>query len=371
MRILVLTKRQYTARDLLDDRYGRLYELPEALAKAGHEVMGLVTSYRYRRTAHHVSAAAVDWQSVNVGPSAPWHWFLWSQKLRRWRPDVIWASSDAFHCIAAVALGRKWRVPVVLDLYDNYDHFAATRLPGVSAAYHRACRQASHLTTVSHALSEHVSRHIAPGVRSTVIPNCVRSDLFRPMDRELCRQQLGLPVDTRLIGTAGAIHHSRGIEDMFKAFHRLAADDPKLYLVIAGPQDDAVTCFPHPRIINLGMLDWTKVPVLINALDVAIVCNRDDSFGRYCHPLKLQEAMACHVPVVAAAVGDVCRLLANTPQALYAPGDYIHLATQVRANLEAPRHALQIQVPGWSELAEKVQGALIQAIGSANSSHTL
>jgi len=32
MRIVVLSKRQYTNKDVIDDRYGRLWEIPMALA---------------------------------------------------------------------------------------------------------------------------------------------------------------------------------------------------------------------------------------------------------------------------------------------------------------------------------------------------
>ena len=48
MRILVLTKRQYMGKDLLDDRFGRFRELPLALARLGHEIQGISLSYRRR-----------------------------------------------------------------------------------------------------------------------------------------------------------------------------------------------------------------------------------------------------------------------------------------------------------------------------------
>jgi hypothetical protein len=48
MKILVLNKRQYMGKDLLDDRFGRFWELPLELARLGHEVRGLALSYRRR-----------------------------------------------------------------------------------------------------------------------------------------------------------------------------------------------------------------------------------------------------------------------------------------------------------------------------------
>ena len=48
MKILVLTKRQYMGKDLLNDRFGRFRELPLELARLGHVIMGLATSYRQK-----------------------------------------------------------------------------------------------------------------------------------------------------------------------------------------------------------------------------------------------------------------------------------------------------------------------------------
>ena len=48
LRILVLSKRQYMSKDLIDDRYGRFRELPLAMAAQGAAVRGFCLSYRKR-----------------------------------------------------------------------------------------------------------------------------------------------------------------------------------------------------------------------------------------------------------------------------------------------------------------------------------
>ena len=48
MRILVLTKRQYMGKDLIDDRFGRFRELPLESARLGHELRGLCLNYRQK-----------------------------------------------------------------------------------------------------------------------------------------------------------------------------------------------------------------------------------------------------------------------------------------------------------------------------------
>lgn len=71
MRVVVLTKRQYTNRDVIDDRYGRLWEIPLGLAREGHEVTCVCLSYRKKgagqETYEDSQGHAIRWISVNLG----------------------------------------------------------------------------------------------------------------------------------------------------------------------------------------------------------------------------------------------------------------------------------------------------------------
>jgi hypothetical protein len=40
------------------------------------------------------------------------------------------------------------------------------------------------------------------------------------------------------------------------------------------------------------MLPFEKVPLLLNALDVGVICNTAKNFDRYCFPQKAREVMA-------------------------------------------------------------------------------
>ena len=46
MQILVLTKRQYMNKDLIDDRFGRFREIPLEMALKKHKVYGICLSYK-------------------------------------------------------------------------------------------------------------------------------------------------------------------------------------------------------------------------------------------------------------------------------------------------------------------------------------
>lgn len=362
MRILVLCKRQYTGKDLVDDRFGRLYELPVGLAAQGHDVRICTFSYRPRTGARtgRFEGTGVAWRSIDAMPALLRHGAWLDEATDGWTPDVVWASSDMLQALLAMRWSKRHRIPCVIDLYDNYESFGLSKLPGLAAAFRHACRQAAALTVVSDTLSAHVRAHYRVTCPIDVVVNGIREDLFHPRDKAQARISLNLPQAARIIGTAGALTADRGISDLFDAFERLAADYDDLWLVHAGPTDGSFGSRLHPRIVDLGMLPQQRVPALLAALDVGVVCNRDSAFGRYCFPLKLHEMLAMRIPVVAASLGDVSALLGGVPQSLYAPGNVAMLAEMISKQLSAPAIS-GISSPSWSDCAYVLRRALVRA----------
>lgn len=365
MRVLVLSKRQYTGKDLLDDRYGRLFELPAALAREGAAVRGLCLSYRRRREGLFLfeNVPGLSWHSLNLVPGAGRLPSLCYRTIEDFRPDVIWASSDIPMICAAAWVGARTGVPVVADLYDNYESFGLSRLPGAVSALRLACRRAARITVVSHALGDYVGRSYGSAAPIDVLGNGVRTDLFHPGNRNDARAALGLPLGARLIGTGGALVRGRGIQDLLLAHARLAQQDPSLHLVLAGPRDDSISRFHADRVIDLGILPHHQIGALFRALDVGVICNRDSAFGRYCFPLKLHEMQACGLPVVAAAVGDVSTYLRSQPGCLYMPGDVAGLAASLRAQVDDPKPLVVSSPPTWDAVAREL-GSIFEAVAA-------
>ncbi|MGY1530409.1 glycosyltransferase [Luteimonas sp. A649] len=357
MRVLVVCKRQYTGKDLIQDRFGRLYELSVGLSKMKDEVRVCALSYRRRsgKEAGRFDGTSVDWHSLDAFPAGLLRHGAWLDAVvADWRPDVVWASSDMVQAVLAVRWSSRRGIPCVIDLYDNYESFGLSRFPGLRTAFRHACREAAGLTVVSATLAEHVRHRYRVSCPVEVVVNGVRKDFFRPRDRGLARDRLGLPTGARVIGTAGALTEDRGISDLFDAFERLARHDDNLWLVHAGPTDHSARRLRHPRVVDLGTLPQQSVPDLLAALDVGVVCNRDSAFGRFCFPLKLHEMLSMRIPVVAAALGDVQQLLAGHSQCLYAPGDVEMLSERIAAQLFSPL-VPDIASPTWGDCAETLR----------------
>jgi teichuronic acid biosynthesis glycosyltransferase TuaC len=363
MRILVLTKRQYMGRDLLDDRFGRFRELPLELARLGHEVRGISLSYRPRPEGSIIDSAPcqdghVVWHSLNLingfVPALKSYFKHVRHLLQDFRPDVIWACSDAYHAIFGYRLSRQYQARCVIDLYDNFEAFGATKLPAVLPLFKRAVRGADGVTCFSRRLVERIVQNYSRVKPTEVIESGVNTELFFPQDRLLCRQLLGLPEDATLIGMAGALHSSRDVHSLFRAFEILAAENHRLNLVLAGARERGLRIPKGPRVHDLKTLPHDRVPVLINSLNLTVIGYRDSVQGRYSFPQKAYEILACRAPLIAASVGTMQDLLKEQPGCLFQPGHPESLAAAARSQLKSPV-ALDIPVPTWGALAKQLE----------------
>jgi teichuronic acid biosynthesis glycosyltransferase TuaC len=368
MRVLFLTKQQYMGKDLLRDRFGRFYELPRMLAGQGHHVRGICLKYWTNEPDSPILKQCLDgveWQSFQLGWNWPVALFRHFQRLKEialsFEPAMVVGASDAVHVIIAASLSSRIRVPLAVDLYDNFESYRATQLPGIKTALKRGILNAAAISTVSSNLAEKVkNEYQALGIVRT-ISNAVCPEIFHRTDKSLARRTLGLPESGLLIGTAGALSANRGIETLFQAFKKLSGMRSNLYLVLAGRVERGL-CVPfNDKIRYLGELPHSDVGHLFNALDVGVVCNRQNQFAEYCFPQKFFEMIACRLPVVAANVGVMRTVLVGHENCLYNPEEANSLADAVEKQLNKPQVA-DILVPTWKDQGEHFQQLLNEAL---------
>ena len=356
MRIAFLCKRQYMGKDVIADRYARLYEIPYQLAELGHTVLGLCLSYQGHpegQWQHQTTSGQLHWESRSLGALYAPALFTYPrgmlERLREFLPDIIIGASDIPHVALSSWLSKRLAVPYVVDLYDHFEAFGQARIPGMITALRHAVCNASLVTTTSTPLKELVEKDY--GARGNVIamPSTVDKSIFRPMDRRACRKNLELPEDVRLIGTAGGLHRDKGVGTLYDAWELIALQRSDVHLVLAGPVDKN---FPPPqgaRVHNLGVLPHASTAQLFNALDVGAICIRDTLFGRYCFPQKAYEMLACRLPVAAANIGEMKHLFATTPTCLYQAENADSLANTLLAQLN---HNVipDITIDDWAQL---------------------
>jgi teichuronic acid biosynthesis glycosyltransferase TuaC len=370
MRVLALSKRQYMGRDLLDERYGRFRELPKGLARLGNQVRGLCLSYRPRAegVVHDTDGIArVEWTALSLRRLLPGsssgYWQAVDAMRESFRPDVVWAGSDVLQLELGVRVARRLGSALVADLYDNFESYPVAHVPGHNALLRRAIRAADGVACISAPLARHVAEDYDYMGPIAVIENAVPQGMFVQQDRAASRAVFGLPADARIVGTAGALTPTRGIGALVVAFEKMAVRDPTLHLVLAGPRDPRLVLPAHPRLHLAGSLPPERVPLLLGALDVSVICNRDSAFGRYCFPQKLYESLGCRVPVVVAEVGAMADLLEPWPRNRFRPNDPGSLETALLAQLEEPV-VPDLPIPTWDSLATRLDRLLRQAVAN-------
>jgi glycosyltransferase involved in cell wall biosynthesis len=364
MRIVFLCKRRYMGKDVVDDRYARLYEIPRQLALLGHDVLVACIGYQGQTDGEweHTVAGGGRLRLRSRGVRAPWLFAMMAYphdllaELRRFRPDIVFGASDIPNIALARWLSAKLGAPLATDLYDNFESFGQAKIPGMIGLLRRSVRGASVVTTTSEALAGFIREQYQATGKIIAVPSTIDHAVFHHRDKIASRQRLGLPDDALLIGTAGGLHRSKGIGELFEAWEKLRCD-PRVHLVLAGPTDGSIELPVGERVHYLGQLPHESVATFFSALDVATVCVLDTPFGRYCFPQKAYEILAAGTTVVASDVGAMHDLLSAYPSLLYSAGSPDSLADCVQTALSS-RMRVDVLIEDWTALVGRIEPAL-------------
>jgi glycosyltransferase involved in cell wall biosynthesis len=161
----------------------------------------------------------------------------------------------------------------------------------------------------------HVDRGY-PADRTTVIPNGIDTDRFRPRPeaRATLRAELGVPPDAPVIGIVARLDPMKGHELFLQAAARLLVRLPEVRFVVVGGGEVGAVDRLRGRATALGLGDRVRfvgpredIERVYAALDVATSAS---SFGEG-FPNAVAEAMASGVPCVVTDVGDSARIVGS------------------------------------------------------------
>jgi glycosyltransferase involved in cell wall biosynthesis len=163
------------------------------------------------------------------------------------------------------------------------------------------------------AVAEHLLRRLPeniPNSKIKIIPCGIDLNLFKPIDRVLCRERLGWAEDTVHVLFQNTGDPVKRPELASAAIERLKGLGVKTEL--------------H----YLRGVPYDQVPIWLNASDVLLVTSHHEG-----SPTIVKEALACNLPIVSVAVGDIpqriqgikgCHLSAPDPVGLAAKLQLIH-----------------------------------------------
>jgi glycosyltransferase involved in cell wall biosynthesis len=351
MKIILLCKRRYTNKDLLDDQFGRLFHLPVQISRLGADVSVIALDY-------HSSTRAVAEANGVCFSTLPATWTCLPGLLPALRrevvelePDVIIASGDSHIGFIGLRLATTVGAKFIFDVYDYYPAFTGNRIPGMRAMFKYAVRQADLNFCASRPLMERLASHSG---RTILIENGVDRELFFPSDKLAARKQLGLATDVILAGYFGSITATRG-PLLFKAVERLRSDLPGLGVLLSGKVSGVDV--NRPGIIYRGELPQSEIPTLISACDVVTVPYARDPFNDMAGPCKIAEYLACERPVVATRVAEHGAYFKGTPSSLCEP-DAGDLARRLKEQIRNPQVAPFPEHLDWARIGQMAYRAV-------------
>jgi glycosyltransferase involved in cell wall biosynthesis len=347
--------------DVIDDRYARLFEIPDRLGQR-LSVYSFCLDYRLQKKGPISADLKDNWFRFNIPRTIFVGWFFALMlRARKIGPQCVVASSDCVHVILGAFLSRFLGATFFVDLYDDYSTFGLAKIPGMHWLYMRALAHADGISVVSRTLEQLIEKQF-PGKPVLLMESTIDADLFYPRDKSESRKALGLNrfEGKKLVGVCGGLNASHGADIIFAAFSPILALNPDVVFVVAGRL--CAEC-PLPELENieyLGTLPHTQMPQFFSALDVAIVGLSNTRFGRYAFPQKAYEVIACRVPVAAANVGALSMLFSDLESAQYDADSPQSLAKTVVHQLETGS-VLRVDIPTWDDQAERLSG-FIQAL---------
>lgn len=150
----------------------------------------------------------------------------------------------------------------------------------------------------------------------SVIPCGVNLNLFRPMDKRLCLQNLKLKEDKKYILYVGRLEPLKGIEQLLDALPIIKNKFPFEILIIGGGDSDDTYLDYLKQIVNklrledyvkfIGSISQDLLPYYYNAADICIVPSYYESFC-----LVILEAVACGTFLISTDTGIARSIIRN------------------------------------------------------------
>ncbi len=220
-----------------------------------------------------------------------------------------------YHSLGAVKYRAIQNVPAI----------ASTRL-----AVEKRCLETADLTVATSPQEKiHMERLVSTEGNISIIPCGTDIKRFGSLDRNIARQALGIPADSKVVLYVGRFDRRKGIETLVRAVEKSQfKDQGDLRLIIGGGsrpgESDGIERDRIEGIVNElglptitsfpGQLGDTNLHLYYAAADVCVVPSHYEPFG-----LVAIEAMASQTPVVASQVGGLQFTVVPEETGLLAP----------------------------------------------------
>jgi teichuronic acid biosynthesis glycosyltransferase TuaC len=233
---------------------------------------------------------------------------------------------------AAVQIGKALGLPVSIKARGADIHHWG-KDPATAKQVLAAGQAAQGLLAVSQGLADDMAALGIDQGKITLHRTGLDADLFRPYDRKMCRDQLGLPRDVPVLATVGALIPRKGQKFAIEALALL----PDAILLLAGKGADeaalksmAERLGVAERVRFLGAVPHGELPIVLNAADVFVLPTASEGLAN-----AWVEALACGTPVVTTPIPGAQELITDPTLGRLVPRDGAAIAAAVHELLTA------------------------------------
>jgi glycosyltransferase involved in cell wall biosynthesis len=287
-----------------------------------------------------------------------------AQKIK---PAVLHAASNFANARLALALGRRYGLPVVYEVRGFWEDTWLSRHPdGASLAsselYQRSraletgCMLAADLVvTLGEAMREEIEARGVPAEKILIVPNAVSEDFLAPLPDAAgpgaaspgaasLRAQLGIQPDEYVVGEVSSLVKHEGIGTLLEATAILRARGvPARALIVGdGPeraalQRQAAEAGLAQAAVFTGRVPAAKVRQFHALLDIFVVPRTPDRVCQLVTPLKPVEAMASGLCVVTSEVKALTEIVKHEVTGMQTvPQDPVSLADCLERLIYSP-----------------------------------
>jgi glycosyltransferase involved in cell wall biosynthesis len=258
--------------------------------------------------------------------------------LAAFAPNVVHVSAPDYGGHRAVSWARKHRLPIVASVHTRFETYAryynmAWLEPVLEAVMRRFYRRCDALVAPSESFAQ-VLRERRMNYDIDIWTRGVDRDLFNPARRDLAwRRSLGIGDDEYVIGFLSRLVMDKGLDVFSDAIDELRRRGIKHRVLVIG-EGPARGWFEArlPDAVFTGHLSGPELACAVATMDTLFFPSVTESFGNV-----TLEAMACAVPVVAAAATGSSNLVEDRVSGrLIRPGAVHEFAEALRTYAEQP-----------------------------------
>ncbi|ODU69953.1 MAG: glycosyl transferase family 1 [Novosphingobium sp. SCN 66-18] len=258
--------------------------------------------------------------------------------LAAFAPHVVHVSSPDIAGHRAVSWARRHRLPILASVHTRFETYPryynmAFLEPVLEAVLRRFYRRCDALVAPSESMAQ-VLRAQRMNYDIDIWSRGVDRDVFHPGRRDTAwRQSLGIADDEVVIGFLGRLVMEKGLDVFSDSIDQLARRGVahRVMVVGEGPAHDWFT-ERLPQAVFTGFQGGADLGRAVASMDVLFNPSVTETFGNV-----TLEAMACGVPVVAAAAtGSQSLVDDGISGRLIAPGAVRQFAEALRAYVEDP-----------------------------------